>query len=177
METLFLSCLFGGVLFALVSVVLGDWLSVALDGALDFLSVDGIRMWQPMTVAGWITTFGGAGLLLKEYTGLGTAIVMVLACIVAQLLTLAFYFLYIRPMERSENSVGYSVMELVGVIAEVLTPVPAQGYGEVTLRVGASYTHHIASSYEGVGIAAGAKVVVVEVEEKEGVLQVASIEL
>lgn len=40
MEALYWGCLIGGILFAVVTVLLGDILSSALDGLLDFLSVD-----------------------------------------------------------------------------------------------------------------------------------------
>ena len=46
-------------------------------------------------------------------------------------------FLYIRPMERSENSSGYSMNELTGLIGEVLVPIPVVGFGEVMVKAGA----------------------------------------
>ena len=76
METLFWSCLAGGILFAVVSGIFGDWLSLALDGMLDFLSFDGHHWLQPMSVVGGITVFGGAGLLLYRYSPLGDAVII-----------------------------------------------------------------------------------------------------
>ncbi|MNH46118.1 hypothetical protein D3C79_1087720 [compost metagenome] len=52
-----------------------------------------------------------------------------------------------------------------GTLAEVLVPIPASGCGEVMVKVGAGFTNQIASSFEGVAIASGARVVVVEVKD------------
>ncbi|MFB9330594.1 protease [Paenibacillus aurantiacus] len=176
MEALFWSCLAGGVLFALVSVILGDWLSLALDGALDFLSMDGHKVFQPTAIVSGITVFGGAGLLLHRYTGTSPTSTVILAILIAIVAAVGMYFLYIRPMERSESSVGYSIRDLNGRLAEVLVPVPAGGYGEITLRIGGGVTHHIASGYEGESIPAGAKVVVIEVNAQEGTLLVSKVD-
>ncbi|MCQ6560383.1 NfeD family protein [Paenibacillus mendelii] len=175
MEALFWSCMVGGILFAVVSVIFGDWLSLALDGMLDFLSLDGHHWLQPMSVVGGITVFGGAGLLLYRYSPLGDAVIILLSILIAVTAAVLVYFLYVRPMERSENSTGYSMKELTGAIAEVLVPVPVGGYGEVMIKVGAGRTNHIAASYEGDSIPTGTRVVVVDV--KEGALMVSKLDL
>ncbi|MBP3961149.1 NfeD family protein [Paenibacillus lignilyticus] len=164
MEGLFMGCLVGGILFAIVSVVLGDWLSASLDGMLDFLSLDGHPILQPMAIVGGITVFGGAGLLLDRHTGLGPAIVLVLSILCAVAAALGVYYFYVRPMQKTENSTGYSMKELAGTIGEVSVPIPAKGYGEVMIRVGAGLTSHIASSHDGVLIPNGSRVVVINVE-------------
>lgn len=164
MESVYLGCLFGGIFFALVSVVLGDWLSLALDGMLDFLSLDGHPILQPTAIVSGITVFGGTGYLLERHSSLGAGINAALAAALAVIAAIGLYFAYIRPMERSENSTGYSMSELVGTIGNVTVPLPAAGFGEVTIKVGAGLTNHIASSFDGTAIPAGAKVVVIEIE-------------
>ncbi|MBM7563546.1 NfeD family protein [Paenibacillus sacheonensis] len=164
MEGVFLGCLFGGIFFAIVSVVLGDWLSLALDGMLDFLSLDGVPVLQPTAVVGGITVFGGAGLLLEHHSGLGAIVNTVIAVLLAVIAAIGIYLLYIRPMERSEQSTGYSMKELNGMIGDVIVPIPATGFGEVTVKVGAGLTNHIAASFDGMAIPSGTRVVVIRVE-------------
>jgi hypothetical protein len=176
-ETLFLSCLIGGILFAIVSVLLGDWLSASLDGALDFLSVEGYSLFRPTIIASWITVFGGTGLLLRKYTELGNVVVFILTFLIATALAWCLYLVYIRPMEQSENSVGFSIQELTGLVGEVLVPIPEKGYGEVIVQVGAARSNHIASSYEGTSIPSEAKIIVVEVDAAEGVLFVSKFDI
>ncbi|NMO96798.1 protease [Paenibacillus lemnae] len=171
MEALFWGCLVGGILFAVVTVLLGDILSGAIDGVLDFLSVDFLN---PMVLASFITVFGGAGIMLGNYTELTSWLQIILAMLAALVISILLYFGYVRPMENSENSTGFSIQELAGRIGEVTIPLPALGYGEVMVRVGASNTMHIASSFDKQPIAAGVRVVVVEVAD--GVLRVSELE-
>ncbi|GMK37383.1 hypothetical protein PCCS19_04360 [Paenibacillus sp. CCS19] len=177
METLFLSCLIGGILFAIISVLLGDWISASLDGALDFLSVEGYSLFRPTVIASWITVFGGAGLLLHEYTKLGTITVLILTFLIASAFAVGLYLSYIRPMEQSENSVGFSIHELVGLLGEVLVPIPQHGFGEVMVQVGAARSHYIAASFDGTEIPPEARIIVVEVDASEGVLFVSKFDI
>ncbi|AJY76430.1 NfeD family protein [Paenibacillus beijingensis] len=165
METLFLSCLFVGILYALVSVVLGDWIGMAFDGAFDFLSLDGHHWFQPVTLAGAVTVFGGSGLLLERYTSLSSGSTVIISLLIAAVSALAIFFFYVKPMENSENSSGYSMKELAGKVGEVLVAIPAHGCGEVLVKVGAGNTNHIAESFDGVPIPSGAKIVVIEVKQ------------
>lgn len=174
MEGLFWGCLLLGVLYALVSVLLGDVVSEALNGALDFLSFDGYPWIEPTTLVGSIAVFGGAGLLLSEYTGFGTAAIIVAALVTGVAAGACIYFWYVKPIKRSENSTAYSLQDFTGALAEVVTSIPALGYGEVLVKAGAGITNQIAASFDGSAIPGGSKVVVVEV--KDNTLRVALME-
>ncbi|PYI53475.1 NfeD family protein [Paenibacillus flagellatus] len=165
MEQLFWSCLAGGVLFAVVTVIFGDLVSHAVDGMLDFLSVDGHRKLKPMVIVSGITAFGGAGLLLLHYTPLGGAPAVVVSLVAAVVVAYVVYVAYVRPMDDSENSTAFSIRELTGRIGEVLVPIPPRGYGEVLVKVGAGRTNQIAASFDGETLHAGERVVVVEVRD------------
>lgn len=164
LEGLFIGCLAGGILFALVSVVLGDWISASLDGMLDFLSFDGYPVLQPTAIVSGITAFGGAGLLLSHHTSLSNAFVILTAIVIGLAAAIGMFFFYVRPMARSENSTSYSMKELSGAIGEVSITIPGKGFGEVLIKVGAGLTNHIASSVDGDQIPAGERVVVVSVD-------------
>ena len=171
MEALFWGCLLGGGLFALVTVLLGDLLSGALDGMLDFLSVDFLK---PSVLATAVTVFGGTGIMLSRYTELEALPQIVLSVLGALLVSVIVYFGYVRPMENSENSTGFSIQELAGRIGEITVPVPAEGYGEVMVKVGAGNTLHIASSFDKKPLIAGVRVVVIKVAD--GILYVSELE-
>ncbi|GAB6929440.1 hypothetical protein JCM10914A_34230 [Paenibacillus sp. JCM 10914] len=171
MEAIYLGCLIGGVLFAIVSVILGDILSSALDGLLDFLSVD---FFNPVVIAGGITVFGGTGIMLTKYTDMTTGAHVTLSVLSAIVISIIVYFGYVKPMENSENSTGFSMKELGGKIGVVTVPLPTEGFGEVMVKVGASNTLHTASSFDRKKIAAGDRVVVIDVVD--GVLRVSELE-
>lgn len=171
MQELFWACLAGGILFTLVTAVLGDIVSHALHGALDFLSADYLN---PMVLAAGITVFGGTGILLDDYSPLPAAAIIVLALAFAVLTGALIGKYYIRPMKKSENSTAYSMNGLKGRIGEVLTAIPGKGCGEVLVKVGAGNTNQIAASFDGTDIQAGTRVVVVEV--KDGTVYVSRFE-
>lgn len=162
MIEIYWGCLIFGVLFAVVTVLLGDLFSNALHGMLDFLSVDFLR---PVVIATAVTVWGGAGILLTEYTSFPAVLTGFAAAICAILVSALVYIGYVRPMNRSETSIGYSMKELAGRVVEVSVPIPANGYGEVLLRGGIGNTNEIAASFDQTDIQAGTKVVVVEVKD------------
>lgn len=171
MEALFWGCFVGGALFAVISALLGDLVGSWLDGVFDFLSADFLK---PIITASAITSFGGAGILLDRYTGLGAVFVVILAIGVAVVLSVVVYFTYVKPMENSENSTGFSEAELPGKIGEVTVPIPAQGYGEVMVKLVGGNTLHIASSWDRKEIPSGTAVVVIETA-KDGTVQVSEL--
>lgn len=171
MDSLYLSCLALGILFALITLLAGDLIGHALGGMLDFLSLDVI---SPTVLAAGVTVFGGAGLLLNRYTGLGGGVVLALALLIAVVLSAGVYISVVKPMDQSEISTGFSMNELPGKIGEVTVPVPAQGYGEVMVKFGPANTLHTAASFDRKLLPAGTKVVIVEL--REGVALVSELE-
>lgn len=172
MVAFYWGCLAFGALFALISVVLGDILSSAFDGLLDFLSIDFL---QPMVIATAITALGGAGILLTKYSTFSALICLGLAIVIALLLAVAVFFAYVKPMQNSENSTGFSIQDLQGKIGQVTVAIPSSGFGEVLVRIGAGHTNQIAASFDAVNIADGSQVVVVEI--REGVAYVSPLTL
>ncbi|GAB2722548.1 protease [Paenibacillus thermoaerophilus] len=154
-----------GALYAIVTVLFGDILSGAVDGALDFLSLEGPAWFQaPVLVAG-LTAFGGAGWALDRLTPLNGWWTAAAALAIAAIVSAALYLGYVKPMQRTETSTAFSVGDLAGSIGEVIVPIPAGGVGEVLVTVGASRTNQIAESFEGTPLEAGARIVVVEVRD------------
>ena len=170
MLELYWGFLITGVLFALVTVLFGD----LLDGMFDFLSADTLHWLQPMVLFSAITLLGGIGVLLTKYTVLGPALVLMLSLLAAVSSAVLIFFLYVKPMKNSENSVAFSIHDLVGRVGEVTVPIPASGCGEVLVRVGGGVTNQIAESFDGTPIEAGRQVVTVEV--KDGTLFVSGLD-
>ncbi len=176
MTTLYWWCLGGGVAVSALLLILGDMLEAAmdaLDGALEALDVGGA--FDPLSGVFGVTLFGGAGLLLDAYTDLGTTPEVVIAAAVGLAAAVLLHTVYVKPMKQSENSTGFSVREYAGKTGELTTGVPAGGYGEVVVRMGASTTFQTAASFSGDPIPSGTAVVVVEVGA-DGVLRVAPLD-
>ena len=154
-------CLFGGLLFTVLTLLFGD----VFDG-LDFDGFDGLgEFFDPLSLVGGLTVFGGAGVLLEEMTALGTGTAAGLAGLIGLGLAVLMHFLYVKPMKRSENSTGFSMREYHGKLGEVITAIPATGFGEVLVTMGASNTFQTAASFDGHAIPGGTRVVVVEIRD------------
>ena len=172
MTTLYWICLGGGFAFTLLLVLfdgLLDGALDALDGALD--SVDLGNVFDPLSGVAGLAVFGATGLVLDSYTGLGPTAQVVAAALIGLLAAVVLHIAYVKPMKQSENSTAFSQAEYVGKTGEANTSIPASGFGEVVIKMGASTTFQTAASFDGSPIADGAKVVVVEVE-RDGVLRV-----
>jgi membrane protein implicated in regulation of membrane protease activity len=169
MAELYWSCVIGGVLFAFVTIIFGDVIGNFFDGVLDSLFPHHDFL-QPMVVCGAATSFGGAGILLSRLTSLGIVATAALSFVVALIVSVAVFFLYVKPMKEAENSTGFSIQDLIGKIGVVIVTVPATGCGEVMIRIGAGNTNQIAASFDKKEIKSGTRVVVAEV--RDGVLYV-----
>ena len=161
MLTLYWLCLGGGLAFALLAVLLGD----LIDGALDGLDLPDDLL-DPLSVVGGLSVFGGAGVLLTEFAPLGTIATAVLAGGIGFVLAVAMHFGVVKPMKRAEASTGFSKREYAGKLGEVSVAVPAEGFGEVVVQMGASRTFQTAASFDASPIPTGTRVVVVEVGEE-----------
>lgn len=157
MIELYWICLAIGVLFSVVTFIFGEALN--LDGVID---IEGADFFNTTTIGAFVTAFGGAGIILTIYTPLGAVAGLAIGLCIAFLASTAIQFLYVRPMQRAERSVAFSMKELVGHTARVTITIPATGYGEVMLNVGGGNVCQIARSGDGNHIPTGTEVVVIE---------------
>jgi len=157
-------CLIVGVIFALVTFLFTDVIGSLLDGLFDAISTD-VHVLDPVVIVGGVTTLGGAGITLTEYTDLPALVVLLLSLLIAVFLSMLVLFFYVKPMKNTENSTGFSMQDLVGKIGEVIVPVPAKGYGEVLIKIGAGHTNQIAASFDREEIQSGTRVVVIEAKD------------
>lgn len=164
MIDLFWGCLAGGILFALVSLLGGRALHRAhgLHGSLRFHA---LRFLHPMTIVGAVTAFGGAGVLLVRHAELSDPMLLVTAIAIALVFSVAIHFGYVRPMARSESSIGFSKNDYVGRTVLVTIPIPEGKRGQVMIRMGAGNTCEPAASFDGDAIPSGSQVVVIEVRD------------
>ncbi|WP_201317764.1 NfeD family protein [Paenibacillus sp. EPM92] len=166
MFELYVICFVTGIVLIFLSLIFGDMVDGIFSKALDAL--DSSVFNSTVLLAG-VTTFGGVGILLTKYSAMAGG---VLACSVlfAVASCTLVYFLYVKPAQNAENSVAFSLHQLSGKLCEVITTIPATGFGEVLVKVGAGVTNQIAASFDGEEIRAGEQAVIVEV--KDGTLYV-----
>ncbi|WP_246938692.1 NfeD family protein [Bacillus pinisoli] len=158
-------CLITGIIFTLLTVIFDDFLGNMMDGMMEALAFDLPGFFNTTVIMSALTAFGGAGILLTIYTSISQPIIFILSLCIGLILSIFFYLLYVKPMENTENSTGYSVQDFVGKVGEVTIPIPKDGYGEILLSIGGGASNQIAASFEDIDIPSGVKALVIEIRD------------
>ncbi|MEU8680414.1 hypothetical protein [Streptomyces sp. NPDC048611] len=150
--TWFLGLGIAGIVLLVLSLVFDGVLEGAFGGALDGL-FDGLLSLP--VIAGFLSMFGFSGAILLGGTGLGpgaAAGIGVFAGAAAGWLAWKFS----RVLMRDQTDATPRQEDLIGTAGSVVTAIPADGYGEVLIRLGGHPVKLAAKS--AVPVARGAEV-------------------
>jgi membrane protein implicated in regulation of membrane protease activity len=86
---------------------------------------------SPVTITMFGTAFGGVGLIATRTLALPVLLSLPMALASGLLLAAVAFFTFSKLFQATEGSSEPRVSELVGLEAEVITPIPAQGLGEI----------------------------------------------
>lgn len=131
---LVLSLIFDGVLEGLVGDAFGGLLNGFFDGLLSL-----------PVIAGFLSMLGFGGAIVLGTTGVGTTgavVVGAVAGLVAGWLTWKLS----KALMRDQTAATPRGEDLVGTSGSVVTPIPADGYGEVLLRLAGQTVKYSAKS-------------------------------
>jgi membrane protein implicated in regulation of membrane protease activity len=119
-----------GVLVLAVSLLGGEFLH--------FGHVDGGGPWSVEAISGFAGAFGFAGAIANELLGgvASAAALAVTAGVVAAVPTAYLAMRLSRLARNMRTDATPTRADLVGTLGVVVTPIPAQGYGEVRVRLG-----------------------------------------
>lgn len=159
-------CLIAGLLFTIVSALAGhvfhggDGHDLGTGGhaeaGFDNSGIPGISFFSPVVLASFVTAFGGLGIL---FTGIpATSTVWLSAPLsIAGALCIAFGVLWVlnSVFSRSQSSSEAHIGAVVGQTASLITPIPANGVGEIAyVQASTRYTAP-ARAEKGAAIGAG----------------------
>ncbi|WLQ34802.1 hypothetical protein P8A18_15775 [Streptomyces castrisilvae] len=150
--TLFLGLGIAGVVLLALSLVFDGILEGLFGGLLEGLFGGLVSL---PVIAGFLSMLGFGGAIVLGTTGAGTlaaTVAGVLAGLVAAVLTWKFS----RALMRDQTDATPRNQDLVGTSGSVVTAIPADGYGEVLLRLGGQLVKLSAKSP--VPVARGAEV-------------------
>jgi membrane-bound ClpP family serine protease len=120
-----------GVLVLAISLLGGEFLN--------FGHLDGGGVWSIEAISGFAGAFGFAGAIANELFDGATsaaAAIAVTAGIVAAVPTAYLALRLSRAARNMRTDATPTRADLVGTLGVVVTPIPAQGYGEVRIRLG-----------------------------------------
>jgi len=150
--TIYLFCLVVGLVFTLLSVLAGHFVGGHSDhvggsgghaeAGADSSDMPGISIFSPTIIASFITAFGGFGIIFTEIPETSKAVVSApLAIVSAVVIAGLMYKLFSVLFRHTQGSSESHVAALVGTEANVITPIPADGVGEIAYVVaGTRYT-------------------------------------
>jgi len=163
-----------GVVYALVILIgggLGDGADAGLGGDFDVGGADSLQgsvdvtHVSPVTIAGFVTAFGAFGIIALGLAGASAPASLLWASIgglvVGLASHLAFIYFFIKPQGSSE----VTRQDVIGAPAEVITPIPSGGLGEVAF---VAQGGRVTMSARGLGGAAIDRGCLVRIQEQVG---------
>jgi membrane protein implicated in regulation of membrane protease activity len=143
-------CLVFGLMFMLISAFLGhlfgghDSIGAGghADAGFDSDGVPGITFFSPTVLASFITAFGGFGLIFSEIHATSSVWLHApISFIAAMSVSLSVLWLMNKIFRATEGSSEGRVAKLIGQTAAIVSPIPANGVGEISYeQAGSRYT-------------------------------------
>ncbi|SMO88732.1 NfeD family protein [Melghirimyces algeriensis] len=152
---------FTGLLLTVIIWLLGDLLEGLFEGVIGASS----PFLAPILWTGGLTAFGASGILLTQTTALEGLTLILSSLGIAATISILLYLLVVKPAENAERSSSFRMADLTDREGEVITTIPAVGYGEVLIWTGGGHTNQIASSLLHQSIPQGARVIIHKVED------------
>lgn len=154
METLIYSiCLALGLLFTLISAVAGHFFGGGDHGGdigtgghaeagFDSTGLPGISFFSPTVLASFVTAFGACGLILKSIEATSPLWINApLSALAGGVIALLVFWVFNAMFQKTQSSSESRIATLAGQTASIITPIPANGVGEIAyVQGGTRYT-------------------------------------
>jgi membrane-bound ClpP family serine protease len=164
---IYTACLALGLLFTIISAVAGHFFGghdggtdVGTGGhaeaGYDHSGVPGISFFSPTVLSCFVTAFGACGLILHHIPAtsniwVSAPISAVAGLCMASVAFLLFNWMFKQTQSSSESRVG----SLLGQTASIITPIPADGVGEIAYVQGGTRYTAPARTESGAPVSAG----------------------
>jgi membrane protein implicated in regulation of membrane protease activity len=122
----------------------------------------GLSPLSPITIATFVTTFGGVGLIVSNLTSLPAVLGLLIATLSGLVLSAMMFLLYARVFTAVQGSSEVQSGEMVGLTGQVIAPIPKDNVGEIVLVARGARTRSTARSADGNAIPRGTTVEIVE---------------
>ena len=158
-------CLVVGLLFTLTSVMVGHFFGSGdhvagsgghVEAGADASDAPGISIFSPTIIAAFITAFGAFGLIFSQFHKTGNPAVSAPLSVLGGLLVAGVLLGFLRfVFGHTQSSSESRVAKLIGSEANIITPIPADGVGEIAYVVGDTRYTAPARSESGAALANG----------------------
>ncbi|MBN1665124.1 MAG: NfeD family protein [Deltaproteobacteria bacterium] len=153
LEIVYIICFVFGLAYAVISTVFGG---IHADGGFDApgdasgsmhadIGHDSGTMHfsplSPVVIAMFLTAFGAAGMICLKAFKLPIYYGLTIAVLVGLAVAAVTFFIFVTLFSKTQGSSESNVASIIGKEAEVITPIPADGVGEIAyISKGARYT-------------------------------------
>jgi hypothetical protein len=169
LDCFYMSLVVAGIIYALFILFtgglhdMGSIVHLPFDVGPDFSHGEvGIVSLSPITIAGFVTAFGAFGVIATQGFGASAILSLVIATIgglvVGIVSHIAYFYLLIKPQGSSEIKQS----DIIGATAEVTTPIPMSGTGEVAFVAQGGRVTYPARAADRVALPRGTTVTIVE---------------
>lgn len=131
---IYVGCLAFGILYSVVSFVLNG-LDIDFDGIDADGGADGPGFFSPLVIISSITVFGGTGVVSMLGLNMGGVQSALISLVLAAIIGTVIFFGVVRFAYNSQSNSTFSLEDLIGLDAEVITPIPEKGMGEIVYVV------------------------------------------
>jgi hypothetical protein len=164
-DSIYLFLLIVGVILTILYIFVGE----LLEGVMD---IAGDTVLNPITIIGYITLIGGLGYVLETIGFfLGSGMVLLINLIVSGIVIVLVNYFIILPVKRSEKNMSYSINDLKGIVGDVFTTIPADGFGEIIIARTHGTVSKPAKSFDHEELPEGTRILVIDIDD-EGVFLV-----
>ncbi|MBP1595776.1 MAG: hypothetical protein H6Q05_1153 [Acidobacteria bacterium] len=118
---------------------------------------------SPTVVATFLTGFGGGGLLANSYFQLSVGKGVLVALLVGVLLSGGTFAVLTVLFKNTQAGSEYSLDDMAGRVVQIITPIPANGTGEIALVVKGTRVIGPARTEDGAAMPKNAPVEIVRV--------------
>ena len=160
----------GGLVFALGTLLLsglgdsGDGADAGANGGDGAGDGDGsggdLKIFSPVTLATFMAVFGAVGLICTVGLDMDARLSLLIAGLVAAVLSLVVAALYGRLLVALHGSTDIREVDMAGIEAMVTTPIPPDGLGTVLFEISHERLSRPARSADNTAIASGTTVVI-----------------
>lgn len=179
MLSVFIGCLSFGVAFSVLSMFFGSHggghggfdHGGGIGGHSGVDHADTPSPFNPLVISSAITAFGAVGLIAKTGFHMGDMLSTLFGLGFAGAIGTAIFFGIVKFMYGSQSNTVFSLTDLVDTEAEVITPIPANGMGEIAYVINGIRYNLCARSYPGEDIQRGAKVIIREISRNAALVQ------
>jgi len=163
---IYAACLALGLIFTLISAITSHFFGGDDGGDLgtgghaeagyDHSGLPGVSFFSPTVLSCFVTAFGACGLILTKIEATSSVWISApISAIAGAAMAFVAFLLFNFMFKHTQSSSESRVASLVGQTASVITPIPADGVGEIAYVQGGSRYSAPARAEHGIAIAGG----------------------